>query len=265
MIQKFSKNFFQQDRLLGDLPSPFPKIVQRERKMDASFSNGSTKKKDKILLIASSRSLPNLSRQGIREAFHIQWATEWTGLKMMIANLKPSLLLLDLALPQLGGIGALSIIRYLSPLTNTIVLTDTPNDSEAVYALKGGAKGYCHIKISPSLLMKAINSVERGEVWVGHSVISRLIEELSFLSEVNSPNQPDVQFDLLTHRETEIANLIGIGLCNKEIAVKLNITERTVKAHLSAIFQKLKVSDRVRLALSVAEISRSNNHQRVYS
>lgn len=223
--------------------------------------------KKKILLLASSQSLPNLFSQGIRQAFDIQRAVEWITLKTMIADLKPSLLLLHLGLPRLGGVGALSIIQYLSPLTNTIALTDISNDSEAIYALKGGAKGYCNTKISPSLLVKAVNSVERGEIWVGHSVIGRLIEELSFLSELNhtSPNQLDGQIDLLTQRENEIANLIGTGLCNKEIAVKLNITERTVKAHLSAIFQKLKVSDRLQLALSVAEISRTNNLQSAHS
>jgi two-component system nitrate/nitrite response regulator NarL len=228
--------------------------------MEGDPLDGGKKGKNKVVLIASpSPRLLRFSVQPFRQDFDTRGAADWAVLKEMVASLKPSLLFLDLTLPRLGGVRALSMIRHLSPSTKTVLLTDTPDEAEAVIALKAGARGYCQANISRLLLRKAADLVEQGEIWVGHSVVRLLLEELGLLSEWNGPvpDRSEIHFELLSPRENQIACLIGNGQSNKEIAFRLNISRRTVKAHLSSIFQKLNVSNRLQLALSVAEKSRS--------
>jgi len=172
-----------------------------------------------------------------------------------MANRKPSVLLLDLALPQLNGVGDVHAIQGLSPSTKIILFTRTPDDSEAIKALKAGAKGYCKKDIDPALLVKVVDVAEKGEIWVGRKVISRFLDELVSTTERQRKELPltkTVNFDCLTPREHQIACLVGDGSNNKEIACQLKISERTVKAHLTAVFRKIGIADRLRLALLVA-------------
>ncbi len=87
-----------------------------------------------------------------------------------MANQKPIVLLLDISLPQLSRIEDVSEIQRLSPSTKIIPLTSTTNDKEAIRALMGGAKGYTSSDIGPSLLMKAIGVVQKGEIWAGAEI-----------------------------------------------------------------------------------------------
>lgn len=167
---------------------------------------------------------------------------------------RPAVLFLDLALPGLGGIGGLAGIQRLSPSTHIVLLTRTPNETQAVFALLAGAKGYCHRDMSPVQLRKAVDVVRRGEIWIGRRVILRLLERLAALTRRRRGRAgvPD-PFHELAPREIEIAEMIGGGASNKEIAGRLRITEATVKAHLTSVFRKLGVPDRLRLALLVSE------------
>jgi DNA-binding NarL/FixJ family response regulator len=176
-----------------------------------------------------------------------------------MANLKPAILLLDLALPGLGGVEGVPAVQRVSPLTSIILMTSTPNDREGLAALKVGARGYCSHGMDPALLRKAVMVVVKGEIWVARNVFAPLLEELTSLTERRHKEFPpnlDTRLDRLTPREREIAQLIGGGASNKEIAGRLNITEATVKAHLTAIFRKLGLSDRLGLALFVTEYNR---------
>jgi DNA-binding NarL/FixJ family response regulator len=177
-------------------------------------------------------------------------------LEKSLAELNPSVLLLDLALPQLGGIRGVPAIHRMNPSTKVILLTNTLNEREGIAALKAGARGYCPKDINPFLIKKAVEQVQKGEIWVGRYLIPHLLEELSALTERRrkaSLSNPDRRLEVLSPREREIAHLIGGGASNKEIASRLNVTERTVKAHLTAVFRKLGFSDRLRLALFVTE------------
>lgn len=188
----------------------------------------------------------------LKKSFTIIEVTERAALKRRMTKSRPSVLLLDLALPHLGGVEGVSAIRRLSPSTIVILLTRSPNDVEVIRALKAGAKGYCHRDIDPSLLNKALDVVQKGEIWVERKVIPHLLEELTSVTErpqKDSAMQPDIPFAYLTPREQQIAQLVGDGSCNKEIANWLHISERTVKAHLTSIFRKLHISDRLHLAL----------------
>ena len=138
-------------------------------------------------------------------------------------------------------------------------MTSTSNDREGLAALKAGARGYCNLDMDPQLLKKAVSVVVKGEIWVARNVFAPLLEELTSLTERRHKEFPpnlDTRLDRLTPREREIAQLVGGGASNKEIAGRLNITEATVKAHLTAIFRKLGLSDRLGLALFVTEYNR---------
>ena len=216
-----------------------------------------------VLIASADDELRKRWTRALQDIFPILEVSERAELEQDMADSKPSFLLLDLNLPRLDGIGSVPAIQRLSPSTKIIVLSSAPDEKEAVRALKAGAVGYCNKDIEPSLLRKAVNVVQKGEIWVGRKTISRLLAELTSLAESHQkdfPNLPGVYLGYLTPREQQIALLIGDGAHNKEIAGRLNISERTVKAHLTAIFQKLQIPDRLRLGLFVAGHNHGNNN-----
>ena len=175
-------------------------------------------------------------------------------LEHKMVALRPGILLLDLALPDLGGPGGFAEIQALSPSTKIILLTKAPTDKEGTAMLEAGARGYCSTEMDAVLLTKAVKMVQKGEVWIGRKVISHLLDILVALTEQQrnrSLPHGDPSFEVLTPREKEIVQQIGGGSSNKEIAHQLNVSEKTVKAHLTSIFRKLGVSDRLHLALYV--------------
>ena len=199
-------------------------------------------------------------KQGLRGMFEIHTVAVRSDLERALLKLKPSVLLIDLNLPHLDGINGFRTIQRLSYTTKTIVLTATSDKNERLLALEAGAKGYCDPDTDPVLMRKAIQIVQKGEIWAERSAMSYFIKELTtryqhweLVARTKTPVKftpaNDIHLDKLTTRETEIANLVRQALSNKQIARLLNITEATVKAHLTVIFRKLGVSDRVGLAL----------------
>ena len=132
------------------------------------------------------------------------------------------------------------------------LLVARPDDADAVAALKQGASGYCSRQSEPTLLRRALQRVRAGEIWVGRSVTGHLLEELAALSHRRGPEAPQ-RLRRLTARERELVAIVAAGASNKEIAERLSIAERTVKAHLTSIFQKLGVSSRLHLAVYALE------------
>lgn len=125
-----------------------------------------------------------------------------------------------------------------------VVVSNTPNEREAMLALKVGAHGYCHAWAPPEQLREVAQVVGRGGYWIGPELMFRLIDVVNkvFPALEELPRE-------LSGREAEVAREVAAGRSNKEIAAFLGITERTVKAHLGAIFTKLGVRDRLQLAL----------------
>ena len=198
-------------------------------------------------------------RKILEGKFPVEELARGDVLTQYLLHLKPSVLLLDLSLPEVGGIEAVPIIQSLSPSTRIILLSGNPDHKEAISALKTGARGYCCRDIRPSLLGKAVEAVQRGEIWAARSVIPSLLEELTSRAErqrADSHAKSEALLTLLTPRECHISQLIGDGLSNKEVALRLCISEKTVKAHLTAIFRKLEISDRLRLALLMSAYRR---------
>ncbi|MDK7585774.1 response regulator transcription factor [Alcaligenes faecalis subsp. phenolicus] len=131
-----------------------------------------------------------------------------------------------------------------------IVASPRPLDTEGQAVLALGARGYIHAYSSSPLLVQALDHVASGQVWVGESLLSRL------LSDVTRRLEPKAGWEsTLTSREVEVAQRASLGHSNQLIANDLGITERTVRAHLQAVFEKLDVTDRLMLALKVHGIA----------
>lgn len=214
-----------------------------------------------LVLIASSvSSVRKAWRQGA-QGFAAVEVADHAQLLSCLTPRPPAVLLLDLDLPHLGGMEGVPGLRALQPATKIVVLAGHPDEKEGLVALKMGAKGYCDRAIAPALLGKALEAVQAGEVWVGRKLTSHLLEELSALTEAlgerGSSGDIDRRLDGLTPRERAIVAELGAGASNKDIAQKFAVTERTVKAHLTAVFRKLGISGRLQVALFMLEPPRS--------
>lgn len=129
-----------------------------------------------------------------------------------------------------------------------VILSDTPTEADALAALAEGASGFCNGHAAPEVLRQVARVVEDGGVWVGQGLMQRL---LAATARVLPEARADTWRAALTAREQETAQLIAKGASNKEIARLLDITERTVKAHVSATLEKLGARDRLQLSLIV--------------
>lgn len=144
--------------------------------------------------------------------------------------------------------GAVQRIGQHYPNAKIVVLANAPDQAEALYALSLGAVGYSHAYASADALKEIKTVIEHGGLWLGNSLLQKLIEVSTKLTTTNSQHVESL-LGQLTQREREVAVEAAKGLSNKEIARVLNITDRTVKAHLASIFERLKVKDRLHLAL----------------
>ncbi|MGJ8621083.1 MAG: response regulator transcription factor [Methylophilaceae bacterium] len=136
--------------------------------------------------------------------------------------------------------------------SKVVVLANTPNQSDALTVMRQGAVGYCHAYSAPSMLKELKTVVMHGGVWLGNDLLKSLIGATKDVIQTASSNV-EKALGLLTNREKQVALEAAKGLSNKEIARLLNITERTVKAHISASLEKLGVKDRLQLALVLSE------------
>lgn len=134
----------------------------------------------------------------------------------------------------------------------TVVLADEPSDALTLEALSSGAAGCCNTHAAPEVLVQVATVVENGGLWVGQNLLQQLIGSTTrILSRRNPEPAPDALPDTLSEREKQVAHLVAAGSSNKEIANRLNIAERTVKAHMTAIFDKTGARDRLQLSLKV--------------
>ncbi len=160
-----------------------------------------------------------------------------------VRELVPDVVLMDLVMPKLDGIAAIREMRALSPSTKVIVLTSFADDEKVIAAVKAGAAGYLLKDIQPQELGDAIRTVYRGEALLHPTVAAKLMREVA-----ESGRQLAAP-DSLTNREMEVLRLLARGMSNKEIALELEVAEKTVKTHVSNILQKLHLADRTQAAL----------------
>jgi len=174
-------------------------------------------------------------------------AADGTEAVTQTRQLKPDVLLLDLAMPRVPGMDTL---RELSNdgnnlATKIIVLTAAVERLEIVQALQLGARGVVMKEAATQLLMKAIRTVMLGQYWIGREAVGDIVE---FMRTNPSADKPPRNYGL-TKREMDILTTIVAGLSNKEIAKKFSLSEDTVKHHLTNIFDKVGVASRLELAL----------------
>ena len=170
----------------------------------------------------------------------------------LAGTLHPDILLLDVAMPKLSGLEALGMLVDMPDAPAVILLTAAIDRADIVKALQVGARGVVLKESATAMLLKAIRVVIEGGYWVGRESVSDLMLALRSLGPV--PERPEaLPAFSLTPREIQIVGLILAAAGNKKIADALNISEKTVKHHLTNIFEKLGVSNRLELALFAAQ------------
>lgn len=166
------------------------------------------------------------------------------------------MLILDARLPGFPGWADVSVQQLLRRCP-TLVLSPMPSNDLGYQVLDAGAQGFAHVYTAEDMLPQIIGSIEQGGVWVGRSLLSQLLSNLAQRMPASKEHSHWAQG--LTPREEEVAQMAAIGTSNQVIAQTLDITERTVRAHMSAILEKLQVSDRLMLALKVHGIKTVEN------
>ena len=167
---------------------------------------------------------------------------------------EPDILLLDLKMPGLDGLGTLQKLQSGKHRTRVIVLTASEDKNEFVQAMKLGTSGIVLKQSATELLIKSIRKVHAGEIWLDSHTTAAVMRQFATGGEetpagVAPSSSRERERSLLSQREREIVALVAQGFKNKEMAEKMFISEQTVKNHLHNIFDKLGVSDRLELAL----------------
>ncbi len=158
-------------------------------------------------------------------------------------RLKPTVVLMDLVMPEMDGVSAIREIRSRWKDSHILVLTSFGSDSKLFPAVKAGALGYLLKDTSPRDLVKAIRRAAEGESSLNPTIARRLLREFSQESDLVSPTEP------LTDREVEVLRLIARGFSNENIAQSLFISDATVRTHVSNILSKLNLTNRTQAAL----------------
>jgi len=155
----------------------------------------------------------------------------------------PDVILLDLVMPKLDGVGALKRLRERESRARIIVLTSFGDDDKLFAALRAGAAGYLLKDVEPLELVRAIRAAADGNAPLSPTIVTRVVEEIA------QGGGAPAEVDDLTPRERDVLILIARGRSNKVIALELGVAEKTVKTHVSHILGKLGLTDRTQAAL----------------
>jgi len=197
-------------------------------------------------------------RDGIRRLLSLESdidvvgeAGDGRGVLDVVHETNPDVLLLDLRMPNLDGLGALETLQQTNKRTRVIILTASEDKNEFVQAMKLGCSGIVLKQTAPDLIVKSIRKVHSGEIWLDSHTTAAVMRQFATPgSEMAAQGGKSGQErSPLSTREREIVALVAQGHKNKEMAEKMFISEQTVKNHLHNIFDKLGVSDRLELAL----------------
>lgn len=189
-------------------------------------------------------------RAGLGEGASLIEARGNDALCECLERLQPRLLLLDLRLWRAARAQNIAQLHKASPATRIVTFVEACDEDFELALFRAGVRGVCARNGSDDLLLKIVEAVLQGELWIRRALVPKLIEGIS--AEANEASGCTARLAILTPRESEIARLISQGVSNKRIARHLAIAEQTVKGHLTAIFRKFGVVDRTKLALLLA-------------
>lgn len=210
-----------------------------------------------------------LIRQGLRNLLETQEGIKILGEAVdgieavnKTLEMNPDILLLDINMPRMNGIEALTAIKKENPNQKIIILTIHNSKEYIQETINRGANGYISKNADIMILKDAIVRVHQGETYIQPTIIKSLVipeskseakeKVLAFTSKENDTNKLELD-NLLTSREIDVLKGIANGKTNKEIGKSLNISEKTVRNHLYSIFKKLDVSDRTQAAILALE------------
>ncbi|MBZ4644858.1 MAG: hypothetical protein PWR27_270 [Petroclostridium sp.] len=202
------------------------------------------------ILIADDHSMV---RQGLKQIVELEedmevvaQASNGEEAVNLAMEVQPDVILMDINMPKVNGIQAIAQLKEKGCSSKVIMLTIHADREYLVKTVQLGAAGYVLKDADSDVLIKAIQSVYKGQSYIQPTMTTELIKEFTkgVSEEHSNKNQ-----NLLTQREIEVLELIAEGMLNKEIAAKLYISEKTVKNHVSNIFKKLNVSDRTQAAI----------------
>ncbi|TVR92778.1 MAG: DNA-binding response regulator [Trueperaceae bacterium] len=199
-----------------------------------------------------------LVRQGIRSLLELADGIDVVGEAAdgvealeRIETLAPDVVLLDLRMPRLDGIGVLEALRTRAHAPPCLILTTFDDDAAVLTGLRAGARGYLLKDVSLDHLTEAIAALAEGRTMITPALTERVMRGLRGLgTDTGGFAEPEA----LTERETEILRLMAGGYSNKEIANALDVAEGTVKNHVSSVLSKLGVRDRTRAVLKAVDL-----------
>lgn len=165
-------------------------------------------------------------------------------------QLKPDIILLDLRMPDMGGLEVLPILREKHPSTPVVMLTTSNEEKDLIKSLRTGAQGYLLKDMEPDELVGALRDIEKGKNVVAQDLTDALARMVQGETSIEDNDGP---FSTLTPREHEILCLLAEGQSNKLIARNLGISDGTVKLHVKAILRKLGIHSRVEAAVIAVE------------
>ena len=188
-------------------------------------------------------------REGLRAFLDLQDGLEVVGeaadgrqALAQAERLRPDVILMDLVMPHLDGVGAMRELRRRMPEIRVVALTSFLDEERLLPAIQAGAAGYLLKDAEPAEVVRAVRAAHEGQAIIAPAAAARLVDAIS-QSAGPSPH------DRLTAREREVLELIANGRSNKLIALELGISEKTVKAHVGRVLAKLGVADRTQAAL----------------
>ena len=195
-----------------------------------------------------------LFREGLRSLLEDQGDIEIVGeaedgleAVRLVPQLQVDVVLMDINMPIVDGVDATRTILENNQAVGIIILTMYPQDEYVLQALKAGAKAYLLKDTRSKKLLEVIRTVHQGQAVISPEMTNRLLDEYRQLSSKDEQREP--KYQTLTDQERRILTLVAEGASNKDIAIDLNLSERTIKNYLSIIFQKLQVNNRTEAAI----------------
>ncbi|GAX88863.1 response regulator transcription factor [Effusibacillus lacus] len=211
-----------------------------------------------------------LFRQGLRRIFELEEdfqiigeATDGEQAVALAGTMTPSVILMDINMPERNGVEATRQIKEMYPAIKVLILSIHDDEAYIFEAIRAGANGYLLKDVESEVLVDAVRQVAGGTAFIHPQVTTKLINEFKRLSykmgggrvfqdEIATAVEQDTWQDLLTQREMEILRLMAEGKSNRNIGETLFISEKTVKNHVSSILGKLGVDDRTQAVITAA-------------